>query len=489
MPSTDTANTGAAAPLPPATATGPTGGFARFTSMVSDETLASLAPRRQTALIRRAAWQLTWPVIAEQSMMTLTQVVSMAMVGRLGPTAIAASSVVFQPFMFASQAFMGLFVATTVLVARSIGAGDRARASAAFRQSLVLACVLGGLTTLAALAWAAPIVRLMGAAPDVVAAGVTYVRAMAPGMAFLILQTMCSAALRGAGDTRTPMAVNLVVNVVNVVLSWALIFGRLGAPPLGVFGAGLATTLSRGIGTALMLGMLWSNRLALGVGPLRGLVPDLPLMKRIFAIGLPSAIERSVMGVGQLLYLRQVAALGTVALATHALGMSIESLSYMPGIGFSVAASTLVGLNLGARRPEIAEKSAVVTAQLAALAMGFMGLVFLVAPGPLLGIYTSDPRIISTGSVAMRVLAILQVPEAIGFVISGALRGAGDTRSVLMVTFAGAWVIRLGLTPVFVNALHWGIVGAWLAMLADWTFRAGILVWLFRRGGWKKIKL
>ena len=465
------------------------GAFARFASLVNDESLAALTPRQQAGLIRRAAWQLTWPVIADQSLMTLVQVVNMAMLGRLGASAIAASGLSFQPFMLVSNTFMGLSVGTTALVARFIGAGDAKKASATLQQSMLLGIILGAVVTLIGLFFAAPVVRIMRPQPDVLAMGIQYVRAMSPGLAFMIILTMAGAALRGAGDTRTPMAVNIIVNLTNVFLSWALIFGHFGLPALGIMGAGAATSLARATGGLLVVYLLCSNQLILRLNWRKMFRVDRGILRRLWAVGFPSGLERLIQSTGQLLYVRQVSGLGTIAYATHALAMNIESMSFMPGQGFSTAASTLVGLNLGARRPAIAEKSAIITAQLAATIMGLAGLLFFLVPGLFLRIYTADAAIIALGTIALRIVALEQIPEAVGSVLSGALRGAGDTRAVLAVIVTGVWVVRLGLSPLLIQRLGMGAPGAWVAMLADWTFRGVMLALVFRSGRWKKIKL
>ncbi len=491
---TDATSSGAAAapapnPIPSPRRRDSSGAFARFASVVNDESLAALSPRQQAALIRHAAWQLTWPVIADQSLMTLVQVVNMAMLGRLGASAIAASGLSFQPFMLVSNTFMGLSVGTTALVARFIGAGDEKRASATLQQSMLLGIVLGVAVTLVGIFFAAPIVRVMRPQPDVLALGVKYVRAMSPGLAFMIILTMAGAALRGAGDTRTPMAVNIIVNLTNVFVSWTLIFGHFGLPALGIIGAGTATSLARATGGLLIVYLLCSNQLILRLNWRRLLHIDGSILKRLWNVGMPSGLERLINSTGQLLYVRQVSGLGTIAYATHALAMNVESLSFMPGQGFSTAASTLVGLNLGARRPAIAEKSAIITAQLGATIMGLAGVLFFLVPSLFLHIYTGDAAIIALGVVALRIVALEQVPEAVGSVLSGALRGAGDTRAVLAVTMAGVWVVRLGLSPLLIQTAGMGAPGAWIAMLADWTFRATVLAIVFKSGRWKKVKL
>jgi putative MATE family efflux protein len=262
-----------------------------------------------------------------------------------------------------------------------------------------------------------------------------------------------------------------------------------------VVGAGLATTLARIIGSLFLFALMFSGRTVISLRlrsfrPSRTFFkPDLAVMARIFRIGIPAALERIVNSFGQLLYTRVVAGLGTIAFAAHSLALNVESLSYMPGIGLSVAATTLVGQKLGAGKPLEAESNGWECMMLGLMIMGIMGAVFFIAPAALLRLYTGDAAVVAMGVVALRIVAFTQLPESVGFVLSGALRGAGDTRSVLVITGVGVWAVRVGLSLVFVFVLHWGLVGAWLAMLLDWVFRSGYLILRFRTGSWKEVRV
>lgn len=438
---------------------------------------------------------MAWPVFAENILATLTQVVDMIMVGRLGAVAITAVGLAFQPLWLVQGFFMGLGAGTTALVARLTGGGEHRDASRVARQSFLLAAVLATLLGLLTMPLTRPIVALMGAEPEVLEFGVAYLRYLIPGLFLMMIATVLSGALRGAGDTRTPMWINVAVNLVNILLCYMFIFGKLGAPAMGVVGAGLATTIARSAGTLVLLALMFARRTVINFDlrafhPVASFFrPDFEIIARIFRIGIPAALERLVNSFGQLLYTRVVASLGTVAFAAHSLGLNVESLSYMPGIGFSVAATTLVGQNLGARRPDQAEGSGWECNRMALWVMGTMGAVFFAFPAFLLHLYTPDVAVVAMGVVALRIVAFTQIPEAIGFVLSGALRGAGDTRSVLWVTGLGMWAVRLGASLVFVLGLHWGLVGAWLAMFLDWVVRAIYLVIRFRSGSWKEVRV
>ncbi len=439
--------------------------------------------------IRAAVINLAWPVVAEMGLQTATQVIDMAMVGRLGPVAIAAVGLSFQPLMLAMAVFAGVAVGTTALVARSVGAGDRETAGLAAGQGLAIASLMAFSVCGLAIWQAANIVSIMGAEPEVVLAGASYIRTLMPGGAFMLVGMILAGSLRGAGDTRTPMKVAIWVNIANVALNYVLIFGHLGFPALGLVGAALGTSISRSAGALALVVLAVRGRSVITLRAADVFRIDAVMIRRIFRIGIPAALERLIMSASQVLYVRMVASLGTVAFAAHTIAINAESLSFMPGIGLSAAATTLVGQALGAKSPRRAEASARETMRLGALIMGSMGVVMMLVPGLLMRIYTSEPEVIAYGVVILRIAAVAQVPMGMSFILAGGLRGAGDTRSVLLISMAGAWGVRLSLTALLVFGVNLGLTGAWIAMVLDWGLRSTITYIHFGRGRWKEIEV
>ncbi|MGE5587836.1 MAG: MATE family efflux transporter [Clostridia bacterium] len=443
--------------------------------------------------IRRRVIQLSLPVFAEVVLQTLTQVVDMAMVGRLGASAIAAVGLSMQPLFLGQGVFMGLSVGTTALVARFTGAGDRRMAARTNHQSFLVSMVLALVMCVGAYMYARDIVSLMGAEPDVIALGTSYLRYLIPGFAALLATMTVGGALRGAGDTTTPMKINVLVNLVNVIGNYMLIFGHLGCPALGVDGAAIATTASRIVGGALFVWAAWRRGSPIAPQGRQRLADhlkiDTALVGRVLRVGVPAILERLVISSGMLVYIREVAGLGTVVYAAHNVANNAESLSFMPGLAFATAATALVGQGLGAGKPDAAERSTKEALKLGLAVMGAMAVVFLTVPQYLMMIYTSDPEIIRLGSIALRVISFAQIPMGAAFIYSGALRGAGDTRSVLYVTVFAVWVVRLSATYLLVTVGGLGLFGAWLAMVADWLVRGGYVWHRFRAGGWKPLQV
>ncbi|MEW6521953.1 MAG: MATE family efflux transporter [Bacillota bacterium] len=441
------------------------------------------------AEVRGRVLSLAWPVMAEHALGTLTHMVDMIMIGRLGAVAVAGIGLSFQPFFFVAALFMGISVGTTAIVARCVGAGDREGAGYVTAQSILMAVGLGVVVAAAGFVFAEPVILLMGGEPEVVSTGAVYIRNLVPGIVFMLISAMLGGALRGAGDTRTPMKVNVGINLLNVFGNWVLIFGHLGFPALGVQGAAIATSLARSTGGLILLYLVLKGRAGLKFSLAALVRVHPPTWSRILRVGVPAAMERVVMSGAQVLYVRIVASLGTVAFAAHAIALNAESVSYMPGMGFAVAATALVGQSLGAGDPEAARRSGWESGRLAMMGMGGVGLLLFTFPHVLMRLYTPDAEVIRLGVICLRIMGLAQAFQAAGFVFSGALRGAGDTLYVMYITVAGTWLVRLGLAYLLVVVFKMGLAGAWVAMALDWVVRSSGLIYRFQQGQWQKIKV
>lgn len=440
---------------------------------------------RDRKAARRAVLALAVPVVIDQILQTATQMADMIMVGRLGAAAVAAVGLSNQPFNIAQGVFMGMGVGATALVARFIGAHDRARADRTATQALGISMLMAAIMAVVGYAKAPALVRFMGAAPEVLPDGIAYMRILMPGLFMLVINMILSASLRGAGDTKYPMKVNAALNVANIVGNYILIYGNFGAPAMGVAGAALATTLSRVLGTLLLLWHARSGQGAIHIGRLRDFRFDFGLIKRILNVGVAASAERVSLSLGLAFYVRIVAALGTLQYAAHAVALNAESISYMPAFAFAVSATTMVGQALGAHRPDLAERAAWECWRLSTWMLAAGGALLFLFPRALIRLYVDDPQIIELGASVLRIMALVQVPMGTAFVMMGSLRGAGDTRSVLFTSLFSVWVVRLGLAWLFVNVLGLGLRGAWYAMGIDWLVRMSIATVTFKRGRWR----
>lgn len=435
-----------------------------------------------------AVLSLAMPAVGEQLLNMTVGLVNTFMVGHLGAAPMAAVNFANQFVMLANVLFSSIATGSTALIARAKGAGDAATATRTVNQSMLIGTLVGLITTVVGVPLARESMLFMGAVDEALLLGAAYLRIVACTFLLSTWMFVGMACLRGAGDTRTPMTVMLLVNAVNMAVSALLIYGPFGLPRLGVVGSALGATAGRSVGAVLVLAILLRGRSGLRLD-WRALRPDTENLRRILRIGVPTGVEQLLMRLGQTSYLRIVATLGTAACAAHAVALNAESLSYSPGFGFAVAATTLVGQGLGAADPERSERDGYLSAGLGGLVMSTMGLVFFLFAGPIVGFFTSDPEVVALGTGPLRLVAVAQPFLASNMILAGALRGAGDTRWPMFFTALGIWGVRVPLAALFILVLRLGLMGAWYAMAIDLGVR-GLLAFLrFRSGFWKKVQV
>ncbi|MGE5652979.1 MAG: MATE family efflux transporter, partial [Bacillota bacterium] len=376
-------------------------------------------------------------------------------------------------------------VGTTALIARFIGAKQYDEANATLRQSLMISAAIGAITSILIFVFAEPLVLFMGAKPDALQYSVTYIRIICLGLVPQMLGMCVTAVLRGAGDTKTPMRYNIIANCVNVGGNYLLIMGHFGFPRWGVFGAGLATTLSRVVSCVLLMGVIFNGKAVLHVSLKDRFAPRWDLIGRIINVGIPAMGEQLVMRFGNILFTKTVAGLGTITYAAHQIANNIMNLSFTPGQGFSQAATSLVGRSLGQKRPEWAEQYGWQTRYIGTIVAGTMAAGFFFFGPSIARLYTSDPDVIAKAALALKVIAVVQFSQSTQVILAGALRGAGDTRWPLISTMIGVAGVRVILAMLFINVFHFGLIGAWLAMAIDQMTRSVVIVLRYRTGRWK----
>lgn len=429
------------------------------------------------------------PAMIENILQVLLGTVDTYFIGRIGTEAIAGVGVTNLIMNIYISFFIAIGVGTTAIVSRSIGAKDIDRANRSVKQSIIIALgiglVFGGLN----LIFAREILSFLGADESVIRYALPYFLSVAVPCVFLCLMMVLSSSLRGAGDTKTPMKVAIVSNIINIILDYILIFGIFNFQGLGILGAGIATTVSRVMGVLLLLLSVNGNKTKIHIDLFRKWELDLDIIRSISRIGLPAGVEKLIMRFGQLVYGGLIITIGTKAYAAHNIAGTIEAYSYLPGMGFGVAAATLVGQHLGAKNPEEAKEFGLISNILATIFMIFMGVVFYVFAPFLAGIFSKDPQVISLVVKVLRIIALFQPFLCMTLVITSALQGAGDTKFPMYSTLFGIWGIRVLGVYILGIKLNLGLVGVWLAYALDITVRGTILLLRFLRGKWKEIKI
>ncbi|MFZ5825540.1 MAG: MATE family efflux transporter [Bacillota bacterium] len=442
-------------------------------------------PRETT---RKEILKLAWPVVAEQLLATLANMVDAALVGRLGAVATAAVGLTQMPHWFMVGLFMGLGVGVNALAARFHGAGEDDKLEATTRAGFWLAVVVSLVAGALVWVYAPEIFRLVGAEADVLPVGVPFLRLMVPGMVAIFWSLVLSASLRATGDTRTPMLINLVANLLNVIMAYAFIYGHFGAPALGVMGAGVATTTTRILGAAALFVILVQRRTGARLDLRKLFSIDLSLLWRILKVGVIASSERMFSTVVYISYARIINTLGTVAVAAQYIAVQAENVSWMLASGFAMATAAMVGQRLGAGKPGAAEEVIREANRMAMIALGVLGILFIAVPRPYIALFTGDADVLTMAAAALRIGGLAEVPTALVLVLSGALSGAGDTKPLFLVTLAGG-VVRISMTAFLILGLGYGLEAAWFGALADWVVRSGVIWWRFRTGIWKTIKV
>jgi putative MATE family efflux protein len=425
--------------------------------------------------IRRNVVNLSVPVLLSSLFQRLVSIVDIFMVGGLGAAAIAATGLGQLLVFVVMTVFWGLATGTTVVTAHLWGAGRRPEAARAAFSACIACALMTVLASAAGCLWGADLAAFLGARDEVLHLADGYIKLVFLYLAFTTGLNVLSAIMHGAGDTKTPMTAIILVNILHVAMAYPLIYGKLGFPRMEVSGAAFAINASEFIGFSYLLVQ------ALRKGYIRIGRPDRGLFGKIWQVGYPVALERIAQQSGQLFYSKFIIGFGTAAYAAHQVGLSIESLSFMPGAGMGIAASALMGQALGARKFKRARISHRIALNLAVGVMGIMAFIFLAFPGFLMGLFTHDPQVVEMGSVFLRLVAFAQIPLALSFVYAGSLRGTGDTFYVFLVTLFAMWGIRVFFSYLAADIMKMTLYQVWGVFLLDWFFRAGAFAWRYRR--------
>ncbi len=430
--------------------------------------------------IPRRVFRLAWPVISENFLQTMLGIVDTLFVARLGAAAIAGVGTALQVMFFVIAALSALSVGSAVLVAQAVGAGKLDRASHLARQTILWSIAFSAPLALIGFAAAGPIISIFRLEPEVATIAVEYLRVTMATVVVLVVIFIGGGALRGAGDSQTPMRVTAMANGLNILLDYVLIFGVWGLPGMGPVGSAWATFISRLFAVLLLLRFMWRGRAGITIRGRGRWAPELPVAQDVLRIGVPAALEQVLISAGFFALTMVVAGLGTAALAAHRIAFNALSLVFLPGIGFGIAATALVGQSLGARRLDEGEAVARVSIRWALAWMGAMSLLMFIFAPQILRLFTDEPEILRQGVASLRVLSCAQPFWALLFVYSGALRGLGNTDFPMRVNASGIWlavILGWGMVTIF----HGGLALVWTAFLASSPLMAWLLYRRFHR--------
>lgn len=454
---------------------------------------AALKIKDQGPRLRRL-WSLSWPAIIEQILNTMVSYVDTAMVGVLGAVGSAAVSVNGPPIWLIHGVMAGVGVGYSVQVSNAVGAKDPDRVRQVIRQAFLAAVVCGVLACGLYEALGGAIPYWLGAKPEVLPHAANYMRIYCAALPLNSLLIVFGAVLRCMGNTKAPLIFNTATNLLNLVLNFFLIYPTrqwngmvIPGAGWGVEGAAIATAISivcAGVPAAVTAFRQHGYTTSLR----EGLLPDRAIIRRAVHLGVPSAIERAVVNLGQIAMTALVGhALTTAALAANNIATTAEGLCYLPAYGIGYAAIALVGQSVGAGKREDAEAYGSLTGAIGFLLCLVTGtLLFFFAPA-LASLFNSDAQVVAEAALALRVVAFSEPFFAVSIILTNALRGASDVKFPLMVGLAGMWLVRVPLSCLLVLHFDLGLAGVWGGMAVDLILRGVLCIWRWRSGKWLRL--
>ena len=442
---------------------------------------------------------LAWPLFLEQILSTLVSFVDTAMVGSLGAAATASVSISNSFVFLINGVMISLGIGLTAYVARSVGARDYDAAKAYIRHALILLLMIGLPVALAPVILYKQIPLWMGADEQYLKQAQDYLLITSAFRIFTMAIMVLGSVYRGRGDTKTPLRVNIVVNIVNVVGNYLLIhdphvihlslFGAninipmIGAG-MGVVGAALSTGISWLLGGLTLIYLLFKKEDPTRLSIRDSFKPDSVIIGRVVKLSVPAMLERLCMSGAGIVVTKSIATLGMTSVAANAVYSTAESLSYMPAFAFANACTTLVGQALGAKKPDLAKRYGWYTVGVGLIIMTLAGLGLYFFAAPLSMMINQDAEVVSLAVRCLKIVAFIQPVQLISWTLAGGLRGAGDTRFPFYVTAVCNWLIRALGAILCIRVMHMGLPEAVICMCIDQVFRAASMFVRFRSGSW-----
>jgi putative MATE family efflux protein len=446
-------------------------------------------PRLLEGSIVRSLFLLALPIMGANILQVAYQIVDAFWVGRLGAAAVAAVSITMPVMFVLIAAGMGFAIAGTTLIAQYTGARDHEMVDHVAAQTLLaivaVSIVLGAL----GYALTPEILHLLGVAPDVRANALAFIRIMFLALPFLFLYAMVQALLRGVGEVRVPLFIVGGTVAINFVLDPILIFGKFGAPPLGVTGAAVATMISQLLAAIVSMRVLFGGRYGIHVH-WHNFRPDFAFVKRAVLLGYPASIEQSARGLGMTAMIFLVTAFGTVATASYGVGVNVFNVAIIPAMGLAMATSTLVGQNIGAGNLARAERVARLAAMITFVVLTAFGLLCMIfAPAIVAFFVPEDPAVIAEGATFIRVALWSAGFIGLQYAMLGVLRAAGEMLPAMAIGLASQWLIQLPLAYFLSRHTALGLNGLWWSMPSANVAAACLASLWFLRGNWKQKRL
>ena len=441
-----------------------------------------------TGSMRKAIFMLAIPMILEMLMESTFALVDIIFVSQISVNAVATVGLTESVITLLYAVAIGLSMSATAVVARRTGEKDKPGAAKAAVQAIFLGAAVAVIIGIIGIIYPKEILGLMGAEESLIAEGYGYTRILIGGNITIMLLFLINAVFRGAGDASVAMWTLVLSNGLNIILDPIFIFGLGPIPAYGVEGAAIATTIGRGvavIGQFMILFFGW-GRIKIGI---KDFVINLPVMWSLIKVSL-GGIGLFLIGTSSWVFLmRLVSEFGSEVLAGYTISIRVMMFTLMPAWGMSNAAATLVGQNLGAKRPERAEISVWKTGKYNAIFMAVISVIYLIFAKYIIGLFSDVADVVNYGALSLQVIAAGYIFYAYGMVVTQSFNGAGDTRTPTVINFFCFWVFQLPFAYLAAFTFDWGPSGIFIAITLAEILIAMVSVWLFRKGKWKTVQV
>lgn len=438
------------------------------------------------AQLRKKILNISIPAIGEMVLYMIVGVVDTAVVGRLGAVSLAAVGLAAEIFFAVVLLMVAASIGVSVLTAQAWGAQNKEYATQVAGKAVTLGLLLGLITAWFGLLYAEELLLLFPIEKIVYIKALAYLKVAFWFSPLAVIYYMVNSVFRGVGRTDLPMKIAIITNIINCIGDYLLVYGVLGFPELGVAGAAWATSIAHAIGFIISIYILFSGHCGLRVHIKHVFTGSFVILKDILKLGTPGFIEDTIRRSADIISIFFITYLGTLAYASHEVALIVESVSFMPGIGIGIAASVMVGQAIGAGDRKAVLEASRGCLELGILAMGFIGILFAAFPYFIISLFTSDPAIISTAGLLIRLAALEQVTIAAATVLQGVIKGSGDTRTPMLVAAFFTWVFRLPALYLITHVFLLPIAYIWGLYVIDWGLRALVFALLYKKRGWLK---
>jgi len=434
--------------------------------------------------LRRAIFLLSVPMVLEMAMEAIFAVVDIYFVSRLGADAVATVGITESMITLIYALAVGFSLATTAMVSRRIGEKRPEQAAQVAFQSILTGSLVSLAIAIPGSLFAAKLLQLMGTDAEISNSLCGYTRVMLGGNGVIMLLFIINAVLRSAGDASMSLRVLCVANLLNLILDPVLIFGLGPFPELGITGAAVATNIGRGTAVVYQFYLLFSGSTRVKLG-LQHIAVHVDTIRQLINLALGGIGQQIIATSSWIGLMRIVAVFGHTVVAGYTIAIRIILFVLLPSWGISNAAATLVGQNLGALKPERAEKSVWITGKVNMIFMGSISIMLMLWPKAFIEIFIDDPEVIRNGASALRIMSLGFIAYGLGMVLVHALNGSGDTSTPTKINFVCFWLLEIPLAYVLAVVLSIGASGVFFSVIIAETAMTLCALYFFKQGKWK----